>query len=518
MTAETSEQVLVLAPRGRDAELTCALLARDGIDVVCCRSGADLVARIHAGAGCAIVTSDGLDRGLQQELAAWLVAQPPWSDFPMIVLTSGRGVARDTGLDLGNLTVLERPVAPPTLLVAVRAALRGRRRQYDAQAAIHQRDQFLAMLGHELRNPLAAIMLASEPPVDRVGTDLLARRLALVSRQANHLSRLVNDLLEVARVTSGKVQLRREAVDVDATIRGCVESVEPRAQERLIRFVLELASGAIVEGDAGRLEQVIGNLLVNAIKYSPAGRTITVASARLDNGCEIRIRDQGIGIAPDMLPRVFELFTQADASLDRSEGGMGIGLALVDRLVRLHHGSVSASSPGVGKGSEFVVWLPLGDPPAVAAPADREPRIELDRPLRVVIVEDNRDLLELTQALIESLGCATEIAVDGEEGVERIVETSPDIALVDVGLPKLDGYEVARQVRQRLSGPLTLVAVTGYGQRDDRDRALTAGFDDHITKPVHASTLQALIDETRARLAVTPGMKLARASRASRRS
>ncbi len=514
MLGAMSEQVLVLAPRGRDAELTAVLLSRHGFEVVTCANGADLVSRVRAGAGCAIVTSDVFDRGVQHELDAWLAAQPPWSDFPFIVLTSGGAAPRDAAFDLGNMTVLERPVAPQTLLIAARAALRGRRRQYEARAAIHRRDQFLAMLSHELRNPLAAIMLASDPlAMDRGSKDALAQRLALVARQASHLSRLVNDLLDVARVTSGKVQLQREAVDIDATIRDCVASMEPLAQKRQISFALELVSRAIIEGDAGRLEQVIGNLLNNAIKYSPAGGTVTVSSAPLDNACEIRVRDQGVGIAPDMLPHVFELFAQADVSLDRSEGGMGIGLALVDELVRLHHGSVSVSSTGLGKGSEFSVRLPLGDPPTVVIAAPPGPRIELDRPLRVVIVEDNRDLLELTQALIESLGCATEIAADGEAGVEQIIATRPDLALIDVGLPKLDGYEVAKRVRQQLTAPLTLVAMTGYGQPDDRDRSFTAGFDEHITKPVRVETLQGLVDATRAQLAATSDPALTAQSR-----
>jgi signal transduction histidine kinase/ActR/RegA family two-component response regulator len=501
MIAPASERALVFAPRGRDAELTCTLLAKHGIEVTRCATARDLVAGIRDGAGCAIVTSEVLDRELHGELHAWLAAQPPWSDFPVIVLTRGTGAARDTGFDLGNMTILERPVTPPTLLVAVRASLRGRRRQYDAQAAIHQRDQFLAMLGHELRNPLGAIVLAAEPlGTEQASPAVMTRRLALIDRQANHLTRLVNDLLDVARVTSGKLQLRREGVDLDAAIRDCIEAIVPCAREREIGFVMELASGTTIEGDAGRLEQVIGNLLANAIKYSPPGRTITVCSARAGNGCEIRVRDQGVGIAADMLPRVFDLFTQADASLDRSEGGLGIGLALVERLVRLHLGTVSVSSAGLGKGSEFVVWLPLGDPPATAAAAP-QPAVELDRPLRVVIVEDNRDLLELTQAVVESLGCATEIAVDGEEGLERIFATHPDLALVDVGLPKLDGYELARRVKQQLVAPPTLVAVTGYGQRGDRTRALAAGFDDHITKPLRTEALQALIEATRTRLA-----------------
>jgi signal transduction histidine kinase/ActR/RegA family two-component response regulator len=476
------------------------MLGANQLAVHRCHAAAELVAAIREGAGCAIVTAEVLDPGLHHELYSLLADQPPWSDFPIIVLTRGARPTRGATSDLGNVTILERPIAPPTLLASVRAALRARCRQYDARDAIHQRDQFLAMLGHELRNPLAAIMLASEP---RVLTDPASygKRLALISRQATHLNRLVDDLLDVARVTSGKIQLHREAVDIDITIRECIESLEPRARDRDIGFVLPLASGAVVEGDAGRLEQVLGNLITNAIKYSPRGRTVTVSSERVGEDCEIRVRDQGIGIAPEMLPRVFELFAQADATLDRADGGMGIGLALVDRLVRLHGGTVTVASAGLGKGSEFVVRLPIGRPP-VALASVPDAATDLDRPLRVVLVEDNHDLLELTQMVLESLGCTTESAVDGEQGLDLILASEPDLALVDIGLPKLDGYELAKHVKRTLPCPPTLVAITGYGQRNDRERALAAGFDDHLTKPVRSERLQEIVDTTRKRLAM----------------
>ena len=493
MTDSVSERVLILTPRGRDAELTSTLLTTHAMAVAACATPDELVERIAEGAGCAIVTSEVLSPQLLQQLGAQLAAQPAWSDFPLIVLVSAR-TRRDAWLKLGNVTILERPIAPPTLVTAVTAALRGRRRQYDARTAIQQRDQFLAMLGHELRNPLGAITLASDPLfVERGDHALLGRQLGVVARHAHHLRRLVDDLLDVARVTSGKVQLRREAVDIDAAIRECIEALEPRARERNIGFVTS-TSGAVIEGDAGRIEQVITNLMTNAIKYSPAGRTITVAAGHDGETCEIRVRDQGVGIAPEMLPHVFELFAQADVSLDRSEGGMGIGLALVDRLVRLHGGTVSVTSEGLGAGSEFVVRLPVGRPPVrLASVPPEQPSLPT---LHVVIVEDNPDLRFLTQLVLESFGCTVATACDGEEGLATIVATDPDLALVDVGLPKLDGYALASQVRQRVAPGPRLVAVTGYGRRDDRKRALAAGFDEHVTKPVSAETLRKLVEST----------------------
>jgi signal transduction histidine kinase/ActR/RegA family two-component response regulator len=500
MIDPATERVLVFAPRGRDAELACAVLAKHDIEAVRCGNARALVAKLGEGAGCTLVTTDVLDHDLQRELGALLAEQPPWSDAPFVVLASGTGAARDSAFDLGNVTVLERPIAPQTLLTAVRAALRGRRRQYDARRAIMQRDQFLAMLGHELRNPLSAIVLASHPlPMSTAVLAQTEKRLAIIARQAQHLTHLVNDLLDVARVSTGKVQLRREAVDIGATIRNCLESLEARAHERSLAFVAAPASDVIIEGDAGRIEQVIGNLVTNAIKYSPVGRTIAVSSAVHGDWCEIRVRDQGIGIAPDMIEHVFDLFAQADGSLDRSEGGMGIGLALVDRLVRLHGGTVSVTSAGIGLGSEFVVRLPIGHPPVKLASVPHAGD-DAGPPLRVVVVDDNADLLELTSVMLREIGCVVETAVDGEEGLARIVAMRPDLALVDIGLPKLDGFEVAKLVRER-GQPIVLVAVSGYGQRHDKERSAAAGFDQHLTKPVTPPTLIGLVSEVRAELA-----------------
>jgi len=488
MTEPSPEQILVVAPRGRDGELMRALLDKQGLAAALVPAVDQLAPAVET-AGCAVITQEALSADAAHTFRAALAKQPPWCDFPMIVLTSA---GQRVESNLGNVTVLERPVGPETLIAAVRTALRARRRQYEARAAIQQRDQFLAMLGHELRNPLAAIMLASE----HADPDKREQRLEMIARQANHLARLVDDLLDVARVTSGKVQLRREAVDIDDVLRTCIETLGERARSRGITIELATTSGLVVDGDTVRLEQVMSNLLANAIKYSPTGRTVRVSTIRAGDTCEIRVRDQGIGIAADMLPRVFELFAQADGSLDRADGGMGIGLTLVDRLVRLHGGEVRVASAGLGRGSEFVVRLPIGTRSAVVQTA-HAPSRERALPVRVVLVEDNADIREMTAAMLAEIGCDVEVAADGVDGVDRIVRSRPELALVDIGLPGIDGFEVARRVRATIGTPLLLVAVTGYGRDQDRAQASAAGFDLHVAKPLRADDLVELVERSR---------------------
>jgi signal transduction histidine kinase/ActR/RegA family two-component response regulator len=491
-TDAREQRVLLLAPRGRDAELTAEFLASHGIASTVCADAHELVTCIAAGAACALITQDALDGDLQRDLSRTLADQPAWSDFPILVLVSLQAsqLSQRLALELGNVTVLERPLAPNILLTSVRSALRARRRQYEARAAIQQRDQFLAMLGHELRNPLGAIVLATQLIREGGDSAQLESRIDLIERQSTLLARLVDDLLDVARVTTGKVRLRREAVDVDDTIRSCIMALADRARARGVSLAFTTTSGAVIEGDKVRIEQVLNNLVSNAIKYSPAGRTVTVSSAIEGDTCVMRVRDQGIGIARDMQSRVFELFAQADGSLDRADGGMGIGLTLVDRLVRLHGGKVELHSKGLGHGSELVVRLPIG------APSKAENVIPLElgtSKLRVVLVEDNADIRELTRELLEILGCAVELAVDGREGIERILASRPDVALVDIGLPILDGYAVAREIRKQLGSAILLVAASGYGLEHDREQAQLAGFDRHVTKPLDISAIRELL-------------------------
>ncbi len=488
--AHLEQRALVLAPRGRDAELTAAMLEKFGFDATTCTTIADLLAEIARGAACAVLTQEALDSASQISLARFLDKQPAWSDFPVIVLVGQQSahVSQVLAVNLGNVTVLERPLAPNILLTAVKAALRARNRQYEARAAIHQRDQFLAMLGHELRNPLAAIVLATQLAREGADRAQLEPRLELIERQSTLLARLVDDLLDVARVTTGKVRLRREAVDIDAAIRSSISTLNDRARAHGVSVVFSTTSGAIIEGDTVRIEQVLNNLISNAIKYSPSGRHVAVSSTLEGDTCVIRVRDQGIGIAPEMQSRVFDLFAQVDGSIERAEGGMGIGLTLVDRLVHLHGGHVELVSDGIGHGTELIVRLPVGSPMKAANV------IRLDtaqgRNVRVVLVEDNHDLRILTADVLEALGCTVELAVDGKEGLAMILASKPDLALVDIGLPIMDGYEVAREVRRALGDGPVLVAASGYGLEQDRENAHRAGFDLHITKPVDVKVMR----------------------------
>jgi CheY-like chemotaxis protein len=325
-------------------------------------------------------------------------------------------------------------------------------------------------------------------------------RIEIIERQSNLLARLVDDLLDVARVTTGKVRLRREPLDIDATIRSCVAALEDKARRRSINVMFTRGSGTIIEGDTVRIEQVLSNLLSNAIKYSPAGRTVRIESTRDGDFCEIRVRDQGIGIAKEMQPHVFDLFAQVEGSIDRAEGGMGIGLTLVDRLVRLHGGSIQLVSAGLGQGTEFIVRLPIGEPEIHDNIIRLSNKLDANK-LRVVLVEDNADLRDMTQQILEALGCSVEVAADGLEGVDRIVASRPDVALVDIGLPGLDGFGVARRVREAVGPHQLLVAVTGYGRDQDRDEAQRAGFDRHMTKPLDVNTLRAMLEAARRRSA-----------------
>jgi len=497
MIAGPPDRVLVLAPRGRDGELIRAMLAEQRIAAEVFSSVEALAASLDAAdASCAIATVEALEDRARSALARVLECQPPWSDFPIIVLAGANDPVPPR--ELGNITLLERPITQATLLVAVRAALRARHRQFEARAAIQQRDQFLAMLGHELRNPLGAIVMAT----DLIGIDTdrasIGKRLAILSRQAHHLARLVDDLLDVARVTTGKVRLQKEPLAIDEYVRSGVDAATESARAREVPLAIAATSGAIVDADPIRLAQVINNLLGNAIKYSPKDAAVEVGTTLAGDRCELRVVDHGIGIEPDMLERVFEMFAQAPAGLARSDGGMGIGLTLVDRLVRLHDGTVVAHSAGRGKGSEFVVQLPLSTArPALRAKPHRI-AIPDGPPVRAVVIEDSTDLRELSISMLEGLGCEVDAAATGPDGLALILRRHPEVAIVDIGLPGMNGFEIARAVRARADRPITLVAVTGYGRREDRDEAIAAGFDQHFAKPVQAQRLRELVERVRA--------------------
>ncbi len=507
MKADESERVLVVAPYGRDAEVTVAILRQHGVDalVVSDVRGACAVAS-KGEAGALVIAEEALlPRAQLDALARTLDAQATWSDFPLVVLTSERAVHEEVvpppkSLRKFNVTILERPVAVHTLVAAVEVALRARRRQYQvrslidrAEAASRAKDEFLAMLGHELRNPLSPITTALRLVRQKqaVGCD---RELTVVERQVQHLARLVDDLLDVSRIAQGKIEVKREPLAIDAVISRAVEMASPLFEQRRHELRVDVPANLGAKGDVTRLAQVFANLLTNAAKYTREGGHIWVTARREDSELAVYVRDDGAGIAPDMLPRVFDMFVQEKQMLDRSAGGLGLGLTIVRSLVELHGGTVSVTSPGLGLGSEFVVRLPYA--PGATSPgvakSSNPPAASQTLAARVLVVDDNMDAAEMLSLALEMSGYVTRVAHDGPEALRAADEFSPQLAVLDIGLPVMDGYEVARRLKTRFP-KLPLVALTGYGQVDDARRAREAGFDEHLVKPVDLDRLHATV-------------------------
>jgi len=365
------------------------------------------------------------------------------------------------------------------------------RARADAEEASRIKDEFFAMLGHELRNPLGAITTALHV-IDTGAPDdersVQAREI--VARQVRHLVRLVDDLLDVTRLATGKITLGRSPVDLAAVARRVVAGLAATMPTRHLRCE---ADGSVwIEADETRLEQILNNLLGNAVKFTPAGGRVTVAAAVRDGLAELSVADTGAGIAADLLPRIFELFVQGQTGLHRPATGLGIGLTLVKRLVDLHGGRIEAASEGPGRGSVFTVRFPLRPAPRDAADADPAPGGARVR-RRVLIVEDNDDARDMLRHLLERTGHEVHEAADGLTGLDRALALRPDAAVIDIGLPGLDGYEVARRVRAAGRAGMLLIAVTGYGQAGDRQRSGEAGFDAHLTKPVDPLALETLL-------------------------
>jgi len=353
------------------------------------------------------------------------------------------------------------------------------------------KDEFLATLSHELRNPLSAIANAAAA-LDRYPTEEGAptRLRQIIQRQTRHLARLMDDLLDVARAAVGKIALHIEPVDLSEVAARCVGALRTSGRGDQLKIRL-LAEPVTVSVDVTRMAQVITNMLENAVKFTPAGGTVDIEVARDGQEAVLRVRDTGVGIEPEMLSRIFELFAQAHQPMDRSVGGLGIGLTLSRRLVEMHAGTMTAASEGPGRGAEFTVRLPV----AVAEPAEPSPTVRgPERSRDVLIVEDNDDARDSLRLLLEALGHRVATAADGREGLALALAQRPDVALIDLGLPELDGYEVARALRANPIGKtMTLIAVTGYGQADDRQRSTQAGFDAHLVKPVSQTVLSILI-------------------------
>src|SRR4051812_33168956 len=357
-----------------------------------------------------------------------------------------------------------------------------------------RKDEFLAMLAHELRNPLAAISNAVQ--VAGRADDRESREWSreVIDRQVRHLSRLMDDLLDVSRITRGKITLKWDIIDTVPVLETAVESVRRLVEERRHELDVSLPPGPLwVKADATRLEQIVVNLLTNAAKYTESGGRISLSASREGEDVAFSVRDNGVGIPPESLPSMFELFTQGDRTLARSEGGLGIGLTLVKSLAEMHGGSVTARSNGPGTGSEFVVRLPSASP-APEGRKDGAPSTADQRPCRrVLIVDDNEDMARGMARLLKLLGHAVATAHDGPSAVEAARSHRPDYVLLDIGLPGMSGYEVAKRLREDGFLDTVIIAVSGYGQEEDRRRSKLAGFDHHLVKPLDHDALLQLI-------------------------
>jgi PAS domain S-box-containing protein len=368
--------------------------------------------------------------------------------------------------------------------------------QHKVTGLLHRREEFLAMLSHELRNPLAAVLGATTVLEEDESPDRVRRCRTVIQRQATHMARLLDDMLDVSRITTAKFAIQSESLDLRDAIETAIESTSPLFDERRIRLETDVPMRSLpVTGDTRRLTQVIGNLLANAAIYSPCDTTVSLVVRTQGDTIVIRVRDQGEGIDPALQPKIFDLFVQSEQKLDRSRGGLGVGLSLAKTIVELHRGTIQVRSDGVGTGSEFEVTLPL-----VRKLVIKPPRVDAARgaPCRIVLVDDQDDSRDMLKDLLEARQHVVFDAADGGRAVQLIAEVKPDVAFIDIGLPVMDGFEVAQQIRLRPElRHIRLVALSGYGNKSDVQAALQAGFDDHVTKPAELQQLEQILARVR---------------------
>ena len=507
------ERLVLLVPATRrDGEAIAAFLARHQISCRVYRNVAEAAEAIDEKVGALVLTEQIVTRPESHLIARALSRQPPWSDLPVLLLSKIGSESLELSellSRLANVTLLDRPVSTRTLLSAIQTALRSRSRQLQlrdhllalqsAENALRhsdrRKDEFLAMLAHELRNPLAPIRTAVDllPRLIGPGDARTNATLAVVNRQVMQLVRLVDDLLDVSRITQGRIEIKQATIELAGIIGQALESVQSQMEGKSHTVNCMAEPNIYVQGDSARLVQCVSNILVNAAKYTDAGGTINVRLNGDENRAIISVTDTGIGVPAELLPRVFELFVQDTRSLDRSQGGLGIGLSVVRKLVEMHGGEVAASSAGPGQGSTFTITLPR-----VPTPAPVEGSAELtalSAALKILIVDDNQEAADTLAMLLSYEGHNVQSVYDPQAAIAWTVQFRPQLILLDIGLPGMDGYEVARQLRAA-GVDARLVALTGYGQQEDIRRAMAAGFDAHLIKPVELAKLEKLLRNT----------------------
>ncbi len=550
----TSDRVLVLMPTVRDAERTALLFQEGGVSSTVCFDVPMLCREMGKGAGAVLLADEAMAGDAANQLAEAMRDQPPWSAVPLVVLAR-EGTTQRIGTIatdwISSMIVVERPVRTRTLLSVILSALRSRSNQYQIRDALllreqqatelrgqeerlrsallalqtsqaelarqaeqlresgRRKDEFLATLAHELRNPLAPI---------QTGLDLLARSreqgksdhaLGVMHRQLGHMVRLIDDLLDVSRITQGRLELKRSRVALREILDTAVEASRPSIERREHTLELEIEDSQLTfDADLTRLAQVVSNLLNNASKYTPVGGSITLSARQEGDNGVIEVRDNGIGIPRQHLEHVFEMFSQVNRSTEGSRGGLGIGLALVRSLVELHGGTVSAESEGTSRGSTFTVKLPLGAGQTSGAESKRTAEHRPRDRRRVLVVDDNDDAADLLSLMLEQAEYDTTKACDGPSALAAVESWTPDVVILDIGMPGMSGYDVARALRRNEhGGELDLIALTGWGSQEDKQRAMDAGFDVHLTKPVDAEKLYGALAKLKARCPISASAK-----------
>jgi signal transduction histidine kinase/ActR/RegA family two-component response regulator len=494
-------RILIYAPTGQDGPLASHVLSLAHLDNHVCLTLADLAEQLAAGVGAVLTVEEALTPAGYKLLHDHVARQPDWSDLPILLLThhgADTPTVRKAVAGLGNLSLLERPARTLTLITALQSTLRARHKQYQVREAARRKDEFLASLGHELRNPLAPIR-TSVSLLTHLYPDAapVARIRDMVERQVKLLTRLVDDLLDVARITSGKIKLQTQLVSLQSVMNHVNELCTQSASAKRIHVTWQLPmTEVMLDADYARLVQIFANILSNAVKFTPQGGNVVVRASVSDRTLTVALRDSGIGLAPEAIARIFTMFEQSATVSGQFTSGLGIGLSLARQFAEMHGGSVQAFSDGAGLGSEFVIHLPIvnlahadadGALPA-ASTALPAPAAADGKRMQVLVVDDNEDAADSLALLLEADGFDARAVYGGAAAVAAVGEDSsgaPDMIIMDLGMPGMDGYEAARLIRQRPGAEkILLIALTGWGQTDARRRTAEAGFDHHLVKPV----------------------------------
>ncbi|WP_394787129.1 response regulator [Rhodoferax sp.] len=481
-------RILIYVPTGQDAFLTQKLLHAAHIKVSICKSPKDLATQLNEGVGALLLAEEvlGATVGL---LRQFVEQQAAWSDLPILLLTKNSMDSLEIQRaveHLGNVTLLERPVRTMALTSFVKSALRARERQYQVRAFNQRKDEFLATLAHELRNPLAPILNAASIFERLYPSAQTSKLVGMVNRQIKHLTRLVDDLMEVARINTGKIELQLAKTTVQQVVTHALEIADAALRERRHQLqVLLPPRDVALHVDHVRLVQSLANILINAAKFTPVEGQVSVKVEVDQASVFFKVRDSGKGLGPAALASVFQMFAQ-ERTAGEPSSGLGIGLHLAKVFAEMHAGSVSASSPGLGQGSEFVIQIPMApDSDALlphqapsATPGSHPPR-------RVLVVDDNQDAADSLAEFLVLEGMEASAVYDGLAALQAVRTNLPDAVVMDIGMPRMNGYDTARELRRLLPGktPL-LIALTGWGQHADRELAKKAGFDFHFVKPV----------------------------------